>query len=374
MLDTLDDVTNVVAGTDTVKALNTSGHLQGTGCLEVDKTGTAGTTATVTRKFGIPQDLTTLLALVKGGLTIKARFKHADFSGFTQIALRIVYRFNSSGTPTIYDEYRLTSFTGAAWNTLSKDLSSPDSSTGSPTTLERSLCTGWQIVATKGTTATFADLLVDAIEIVPTGSGLAPMAVLILGAERVLLPPLNVFNRTRAEGVITNKMENAVEQLFMSGDELIEFGLKNARRAAKDTHQIHTLEEALRLAGQYMRGPGWGVAWPATELVDTTVATLNTALDTSLVVASSTEFAYLGDPAGLELRIGPNDSREVERVRLVSRSSTTLTLDRPLRFAHQVGTPVRSVGYYPNLAMVSGFPVNETGKAVDFNVKAIEAA
>lgn len=368
MLDTFDSITGWAAGTDTANiAAETSTVNQGTGSLEFDKTGSSGTTATITKKLGVPWDLEGLRGEGRG---IACDFNTSDFSDFAKVSVRLVFRFNSSGAPSIYDQWDLSSLTDAQWNTLSGTLASPDSSTGSPTSALRRLVCGYQIVATMNNAAnTFTDLFVDALRL--TGK---PHGVLIFDGERLPVPIFDTFRTFREDKTKTNEAQTAMETIPLMAKEGVELGFKQVRHTNGESVWTHTLEDALRLFDQYAASNhGWGVALPANELVDTTLASAASAGDLSISVSSATDVAFLSDVC--DLRLGPNDSRNVERVRVVSRSTTTLYLDRPLRYAHESGTAVRSMRYYPSLGKRGeANALRETGSAVAFDLKAVETA
>lgn len=382
MLDTFDTITNwaTVAQTANI-TLNTTTFTQGTGALEVDKNGTGAAEGSILKKLQAPIDLESIRSNVLNTPTVKLRTYHANYTNVAHVAVRFVYRLTTAGVPDVYDDFRIlkASLSNSTWNTLSVALGSPTSSTGSPTAEHRSKLIGLGLVITMDAAGnTITDVLFDALEIVGA-SGTAPLGVLIFDAERVLLPPLDTWNRLMTQQAQVNTAPQAMETLFLERQQGIHFGLQQVRAVHRALSQIHTLEESLRRFTQYAAAnQGWGIAYPAGELINTTCS--GSAGGMSITVASNVDFAFLGltgtQEAGYaDIRIGPNSSRQTEWARAIGYSSTTVYLDRPLRFTHASGTAVRSAGYYPSLGLLDASPpIQESGSAVRFECMARETA
>lgn len=372
MFEVFQDHTEWTLGGDVgTAATETTNHLQGTGCLDLDKDGTSTALGTATKKLRCPWDLRHYI-LASQSRNLKVRVYHADFTNLDAFRFRLVFRFDSSGAPTIYDTFEFTSFTGAQWNTLSLPVNSPTSSTGSPTSAHRAMVVGYQIELEMGAAAnTLTTLLVDAAEI---DGASPPAAALIYDQSTLLLPAFNVWNRLRREEMLQLIAEEASEITFLGGKEGIRCGVEQARATTAADAYLYGAEDYLRTFGQIAANEnGWGAAWPANERVNTTISVAASQGATSLTLASTKDVALLGDACSI--RLGPNDSRYVERAAIVSRSGSVVTLDRPLAFAHESGTAVRSLNYYPSLAkMGTEHAVTETGKAVRFEIEAVETA
>ncbi len=377
MLDPFDSITNWATGTaDTANlALNNTTLTQGTGSVEFDKTGTASAQASIVKRLPVTIDIQSLQDTIPGA-TVKMRFRHANFTNFAAVFVVFEYRQSLS----VYDRFDFSGgFSAGAWNTLSVALASPSFTSGTPTKEHRSHCIAIYVYAQMNDVAnTFSDLLVDALEIVGTAGQPQP-GCLIFDDERLLTPPLDIWNMNPQEQTLINSAPGAMSTMFLERYQSIEFGLLQVRAVHRPQSKIHSLEESLRRFAQYAAAnQGWGLAFPAGELIDTTLSSAASERDSTISVASATEFSFLGLTASLEagyadLRLGPNSAREVEFVRAIAISGTTVTLDRPLKYAHASGATVRSAGYYPSLGKLeSGHAVQASDRAVSFRVKARE--
>jgi hypothetical protein len=381
MLDPLDSVTGwaAVAQASAV-TLETSTVTQGTGSAKWSKSGTGAAEGSVMRKLQAAIDVQAFLTIVQGA-TVKAKVRHANFTNVSSVAVRLVYRLDTSGVPDVYDDFRLSSFSGGSWNSLSVALKSPTASVGSPTDEHRSKCIALAMVCTMAAAAnTVSDLLWDAIEITATASTAQPGCIIFNG-ERILTPPWSIWTPDLAQDVRVNEGPQSVEANLLARFATLNAGIPQVRMIYRPQSEVHTLEESLRRFGQYAAwNPGFGVARDAGQLIDTTLGGAASAGATSITVASATEFAFLGltgtqEVGYADLRIGPSAARCYEWCRAIGYSSTTVYLDRPLRHAYESGKAVRSAGYYPSLAMRDGgMPVRLTGSAVHFEFLARETA
>jgi hypothetical protein len=373
MLETFDSATGWTAGTDAANITTDTGTVkQGTASLEWDKTGSTSATTFVQKLLGVPVDMHALRLALANGSKVSCQFNHANFTNFDKVAVRFVYRFDSSGVADVFDVFELATLTGAAWNELSVNLDAPTSSTGTPTNEHRSHCIAYQIVVTMDDAAhTFSDLFVDALTIKPT-TGTASPGLLAFDSQRLLLPPFDAFNRNVDPKRIANITEAAAENILHGRKQAVEALLAQVRHPADASARVYGLEDSLRLFELYAQeSVGWGVSNDANAIVDTTCDGAATAGELELDVVSAVDIAYIGT-TGQDLRIGPNAARRFERVRVVSISTNKLYLDRPLRYAHETGTKVRSVDHYPNCVMAGDTCIREADQAVTFNLSAIE--
>lgn len=377
MIDRFESVTGWAAGTDTANiALETTTVREGAGALAFDKTGTSSTSSFVVKKLGVPIDIQEFRA----GYTLKLDHYLADYvaADINSVTVRLIYRYDSSGAADRYEDFSdLRSdgaYTDADWNTLSVDLNNPTAASGTPPTdAERRFLVSLLIGVTVDDTAdTFTDFLVDNLRLVPK-TGYSPLAALLFDNCCLPIPTFDEWSPNREDRTQMNKAEAASDSTYLGGDEIIRAGIRQVRHIHDQNSQIHTLEDSLQLFDQWAAAnQGWGLAFPAHATLDTTISAAS-ALALSVTLASAIGFDAVGFP--MDIRIGPNDSRNVERLRALSRSGTTLYLDRPLRYAHEALTPIRSLGYYPSLAKRgSGNMLQRTGKAVTFNLDAVETA
>lgn len=383
MLDPLESITgwtavaqvaNIAAEASTVK--------QGAAAIKFDKNGAGATEGSYLKKHACPIDVQSLRDTLSVP-TVKLRTYHANYTNVAHVAARFVYRYTTAGVPDIYDDFRIlkASLSNSTWNTLSVELKSPTNSIGSPTAEHRSKMVGAGLVITMDAAAnTIVGVIFDALEIV-AASGTAQPGCLIFGNQRLITPPLDTWNRLLPEQKRVNEAPQAVETIFLARSVGIQIGMMQVRSVHRPLSQVHTLEESLRRFAQYAAAnQGWGVAFPAGELIDTTLNGAVAAEALSIIVTSATEFSFLGLTSTIEagyadIRIGPNASREYEWCRAIGVSGTTVYLDRPLQFAHASGIKVRSAGYYPSMASLSNdFPVQEGGKSVRFDLTARETA
>lgn len=371
MLETFETVAQweSIAATPAANiAANTANNVQGTGAVEFDKTNTSVNQSGIIRKRSVPQSLRPWRGL---GLLLTLRHYHADYTGMTAVSVVLVYRYNSSGVPDRFDTYQFTGMTAGA-NTSTISLDAPTSSSGTPPTdLERASLAGVGIVVTtSATSTTFANFVASSLHLASANASL-----LRFDGELLLTPPMDTWSRFRDEKTIQNEAQTAAETFLVSAKNGVQFGIRQARKVYDQGQRVHPEEESLALFSEYAAASnGWGVAYSATELVDTTASGAVSAGGVTLPLTSVLDVNLLG-PAGVELRVGPNDARQSERVRVVSVSSSTLTLSRPLRYSHESGTPVRSVDYYPSCAKRSQSPaLQETGQAVALDVQAVETA
>lgn len=375
MLATFDTVAEVAKYSPAQQAGSiaheTTTVLQGAGALSMAKSGVAGTVAIARRKFSIPIDIQRLRDSLRNPF-LKFRAYHTAWSAsnVTKIWVRLVYRYSTAGVPDIYDQFDLLAagLTNSQWSVGSVSLKTPSSSSGhiADPRMHRSLCQGIDLgIETTNNADTITNVKWDAVDI-EAEEGTAQPGVLVAGVDRLMVPPFDVWKRTLMGGVQVVDAPQASETNFIERREDLEVGLGSVREVYNALTNAHGLEEGLRRFGQYMEENNtFGVAWPAKQLIDITVGTANAAEATSIVASQSRDFGFLGldgtlDTKFADLRIGPNDSRNSEVARAIGFSGTTVYLDRPLRFAHEVGTPIRSLRYYPSLTRTGdASPVSE---------------
>ena len=380
MLDTFDAVTDWSAVAQcTAPSLDTTTFIQGTGAMKFSKNGTGAASGYVQRKLKIPIDVQTARSMPSA--VVKMRLNHANFTNVSSIDVILCYRFDTSGAADVTETFRISSFAGG-WNTLSVALKAPTADSGNMSDERRSHCIAYKIGVNMAAAAnTLTDLIVDALEIVSSDSSVAPLSAIEIDGHRLVGPPFNIWNEQVPEQKRVNEAPQAVETVFLSRAVGIQAGWEQVRAVHRAQSKVHTFEESLQRAAQYMAAnQGWSLAYPAGELINTTLDGVVTAGALSIVVASATEFTFLGLTSTLEaaiadIRLGPNASRQFECNRAIAISGTTVYLDRPVRFSYETGKAVRSAGYYPNLALNEGeFPLKRTGKNVSFEINAREAA
>lgn len=369
MLETFEDYTQwaqITAYPAANISQDTTNHVQGTGGVAFDKTATSSDSCAIYRRRGAPQCLTPWRGL---GLLLTLEHYHADYTGFDAVYIRLVYRYNSSGSADRFDVYRFTSYSAGA-NQSQLSLDAPTSTSGTaPTALERDNLIAVEVfVETASTSTTFSDFVVSALYLEGVSASL-----LRFDGELLLTPTMDTWSRFRDERTVQNEAQTAAETFLVSAKNGVQFGLRQARNVRDQARRVHTDEEALAIFSEYAAASGgWGVAYSANELVDTSLSGAASADSVTIDLTSVLDLTLIGT-AGVELRIGPNDSRQTERVRVISESSGTVLLSRPLRYAHESGTPVRSVDYYPNCIKRSQQPaLQETGTAVSLDVQAVE--
>jgi len=345
---------------------------QGTNSLEIDKDATAQSPVFVTKLLPAAVDVQQLIVSLDDP-HLRFRSHHVDFTNIASVAVRLGYRLDGSGIPDIWDEYEIAA-PAAGWNALDLRLLAPTAQSGTPSTPElRRQLLALQLRATPTAPgATFINLKFDAIEIRSQGN-VRHGAVLIFDGERLQVPPLDSWIRNHKEDASFKQAKDAFQRDFRARDERIRFGLKRARFVGNESDLFRHLEESLRYFSQFVaRSKGWGVAYPAHELVDTTLTADTSVRGRTLPLADSTDVEFLGD-AGVSLRVGPNLFDEVEMVKVKSRAGLVVTLEQGLKMPHTTGVKVRSAGYYPSLGKISQGPaLQETGQAVPFTVEGVE--
>ena len=368
MIETFDSLTGFVADVDADNlSIDTTTKKQGTGSLKYDKTGVSTTAGAVLKTFGCPIDIAAL-KLAMPSATMSMWWNHADFTGVILVEFRLIYSYDTSGVPAAYDRWSLVGPT-AGWSEITGTLSAPDATTVSSEE-QRSHCIGLFINAAKS--GTYSDMIADALTIKP-GTGDALPGLLVFDSNRLMLPPFDTFNRNSDQNAKLNVAEAATERVLISRKQGIEFGLNQARNVWEAGAMVRGLEDHLRLFDQYAgENQGWSVSRDANAIADTTLSGAAAAGDLDIDLTAVTDLSYIGS-AGMDLRIGPNDARQYDRVRVLSIDTLKVYIDRPLRFAHESGTKVRSANFYPSCAQTSsGSTVRETGNALTFNVKAVE--
>lgn len=385
MLAPLDTAAEIAkysnAGQCDAPTLETATVLQGAGALNMNKTGSGSATGTIRRKFSMPIDIRAITAALRAP-ALKFRVYHSSWSANVQkVFVRLLYRFDTTGVPDIYDQFdKAAPLTNGDWTVGSVALGTPSSTSATvPGNMHRSMCQGIDLGVVMANAAdTTSNIKWDAIDI-EAEEGTAQPAVLVCGADRVLIPPFDTWRRTLLGATQVVEAPEAAETNFHERKEMLDIGLGSTREVNEDESFAFSLEETLRRFGQYAEeNNAFGVAWPAKQLIDTTVNTLAVVDSPSIVVASARDFAFLGLTGTLEtkfadIRIGPSDGRNYEVCRAIGYSGTTVYLDRPLRFAHEVGTPIRSMRYYPSMVKVSEGPAVTEDACVPFHLQCRES-
>jgi hypothetical protein len=377
MLATFEDETLWIAGTDTANvAAQASTVFMGSQATEFDKTGTSGTTATITKTLKVAMSVS---AFWQSPRLVKLRLHHADFTNVSKITLRLVYRHDSSAAPDRYDDYEIASgaLTGGQWNTLSVDLTTPDAQSGTPpTAADRDRLQALAVICTMGASGnTISNLIVDAAEITSPGN-LPKLGVIVFDSTRILVPPFKRWLQELQVSSQVNIAEQAAERLILTVKAGVSFGWDQIRHTYHGSDSaLRGLEDSLGYFAQYaVANNGWAIARRSDRVIDTTLTSAVAAGALSIPVASVTDITNLHSDV-TELRIGPNDSRQYDWVGVVSRSSSTLYLDRPLRYAHESAVAVRSLEFFPSCAYTgTGWPLTPTPDEVRFSMSALETA
>jgi hypothetical protein len=378
MFDPLDATTGWAAVQDAANlSVEATNFVQGAGGLKFDKNGTGTTTGIYRKKLLFPVDVSALAASLNEPL-IKFRTYHANYTNVSKVWFRLVYRFSTAGAPDVYEQFEKAS-PSAGHNSVSVSFASPSTSLGSPQPYHRSRCQALELGIQMGAAAnTITGVVFDIAEMVGT-RGPSP-SLWHGGGYYVPLPPLDAWDLNPIEQVQVNEAPQAIETQFLSRRDSVRIAMGQIRAVYEANAHVHGLEECLRRIAQYVStNQGWGLAWPARELVNTTLSGAATAGDFSISLTSVKDLSFLGLDGTLEtatagLRIGPNASRQYDRVQAIGYSGTTVYLDRPLSWSHASGVGVYSARYYPNLAKVSPEHAVSEAQQVRFELTAREAA
>lgn len=323
--------------------------------LTFDKDGGGGVDGIVLRKLAVPidvqifrqrqEELDWWIYLPDASDVASASFELVYDAGPTGTAFNVLDRFTIAGPST-------------GWNNLGATALQNATEVGSPTDQDRRRLLAIAVrVTMNGPTDTLSGIVVDA-------ATLSGASLLTFAGNRLLVPRFDQFEVNYQDDTIVNRAEKADEVVFVSTHVRVVIGWSRPEEL-KQGLDAAGLHEGLRRFAQYVKAAAdWGAAKNATEIANTTVDAASGAGETDprvLNLASTADLEFLLTDLGLtdlELLIGPNDELQYERAVVKDAtyvtSGVSVTLQNALAYSYANGHRVRTLEYFPQLAVAQG--------------------